>query len=116
MTRSEGAFGPVVQALGTGRTAPLGADVSPGGVNFSVYSRSASGIELVFFDREDDALPAKVLRLDPAENRTGIYWHAFVPDIKPGQLYGYRTAPVGRSLRCFADAIHIRITRSVVLC
>jgi hypothetical protein len=44
-----------------GRSAPLGADVSPGGVNFSVYCRSAAGIELVLFDREDDALPARVL-------------------------------------------------------
>jgi len=43
-------------------------------VNFSVYSRSASGIELVFFDREEDALPARVLPLDPA---------AFVLDFLP---------------------------------
>jgi isoamylase len=90
-TRNERAFEPAVQDVGTpGRSAPLGADVSPAGVNFSIYSRGASGIELVFFDREDDALPARVLSLDPALNRTGIYWHAFVPGIKPGQLYGYR--------------------------
>ena len=74
----------------TGQSAPLGADVSSAGVNFSVYSRSASGIELVFFDQDDDALPARVLPLDPEANRTGIYWHAFVPGIMPGQLYGYR--------------------------
>jgi hypothetical protein len=36
----------------TGRTAPLVATVVPGGVNFSVYSRNASGVELLFFDRE----------------------------------------------------------------
>ena len=90
MRRSDGAFEPAVQDVGTpGRSAPLGADVSPGGVNFSVYSRNASGIELMFFDR-DDALPSKVLSLDPVVNRTGIYWHVFVPGIKPGQLYGYR--------------------------
>jgi isoamylase len=90
-TISEGAFEPAVQDVATrGRSAPLGADVAPRGVNFSVFSRSASGIELVFFDREDDALPARVVPLDPAANRTGLYWHAFVPGIKPGQLYGYR--------------------------
>ena len=90
-TRSEAAFEPTVQDVPTrGRSAPLGADVSPQGVNFSVYSRSASGIELVFFDREDDALPARVLPLDALANRTGIYWHVFVPGVKPGQLYGYR--------------------------
>ena len=90
-TTGKGALEPAVQHVETlGRSAPLGADVSPQGVNFSVYSRSASGIELVFFDREDQALPARVLPLDPVANRTGPYWHAFVPGIKPGQLYGYR--------------------------
>ena len=90
-TRSEEGFVPAVQGVETrGRAAPLGAEVSPRGVNFSVYSRSASGIELVFFDREDDALPARALPFDRAANRIGPYWHAFVPGIKPGQLYGYR--------------------------
>ena len=72
------------------RSAPLGAEISRDGVNFSIYSRSASGIELVFFDRDDDALPSRVIRLDPAANRTGPYWHSFVPGLTPGQLYGYR--------------------------
>src|ERR1700688_3701757 len=54
MTRSEGAFEPAVQdVVAPGRSAPLGAEVSPGGVNFSVYSRNASRIELVFFDHDD---------------------------------------------------------------
>ena len=30
--------------------------------------------------------------LDPAANRTYHYWHAFVPGLKPGQLYGYRAS------------------------
>ncbi|MBV9745197.1 MAG: hypothetical protein JO099_15660 [Acidobacteriia bacterium] len=37
-----------------GRSSPLGASVVPGGVNFSVYSRSASGVDLLLFDRDDD--------------------------------------------------------------
>jgi glycogen operon protein len=74
----------------TGASSPLGATVCDGGVNFSVYSRSASLVELVFFDREDDARPARVVPLDPVENRTNHYWHVFVPRVKPGQLYGYR--------------------------
>jgi isoamylase len=72
-----------------GRSSPLGATVLPGGVNFSIYSRSASGMELVFFDR-DDADPSRVIPIDPETNRTGHYWHVFVPYVKPGQLYGYR--------------------------
>jgi len=74
----------------TGQSSPLGATVCPGGTNFSVFSRSASGVELVLFDREDDARPARVIRLDPALNRTYHYWHVFVPGVQPGQIYGYR--------------------------
>jgi isoamylase len=74
----------------SGGSSPLGATVSPGGVNFSIYSRSASGVELVFFDREEDVRPARVITIDRANYRTGQYWHTFVPGAEPGQLYGYR--------------------------
>jgi glycogen operon protein len=73
-----------------GRSSPLGATVRCGGVNFSLFSRSASGVELLFFDREDDTRPARVIRIDPALDRTYHYWHIFVPGVKPGQIYGYR--------------------------
>ena len=74
----------------TGRSSPLGASVVEGGVNFSLFSRNAAGVELVFFDREDDATPSRVIRIDPAANRTYHYWHVFVPRVSPGQIYGYR--------------------------
>jgi isoamylase len=70
--------------------APLGASVHGDGVNFSVFSRQATAVELLFFERVDDAKPARVISLDPASNRTYHYWHVFVPDLRPGQLYGYR--------------------------
>jgi isoamylase len=73
-----------------GRTSPLGATVVPGGVNFCVYSRDASGVELLLFDREDDAQPARAIMLDPETNRTYHYWHVYLPDVQTGQLYGYR--------------------------
>src|SRR5690349_17415750 len=76
--------------LTTGQSAPLGATVTDGGVNFSVFSRNAEAVELLFFDREDDSQPARVLPLPPATNRTYHYWHVFVPEIQPGQIYGYR--------------------------
>jgi pullulanase/glycogen debranching enzyme len=72
------------------RSAPLGAKVSPDGVNFSLLSRKASSGELVFFDREDDPRPARVISIDPVTNLTCHYWHVFVLDVKPGQIYGYR--------------------------
>jgi len=74
----------------TGRSSPIGATVFQGGVNFSLYSRNATGVELVFFDREDDARPSRVIPIDPVTSRISHYWYTFVPDIKPGQLYGYR--------------------------
>jgi glycogen operon protein len=72
------------------QSAPLGATPAPGGTNFSLFSRHATGVELVLFDGEDDAQPSRVVRLDPFTNRTYYYWHVFVPDVAPGQLYGYR--------------------------
>jgi len=78
--------------VSAGRSSPLGATVVPGGLNFSVYSRNASRVDLVLFDREDDAQPAQVITLDAAKNRTYHYWHVFVPDVKPGQLYAYRAS------------------------
>ena len=73
-----------------GRSCPLGATVTPWGVNFTVFSRTASAMELLFFDREDDAQPARVIQFDPFANHTYHYWHVFVPDVQPGQLYGFR--------------------------
>ena len=77
---------------GTGRSAPVGATPAPGGVNFSLYSRHATAVDLCFFERVDDARPAAVLQLNPATRRTRDFWHTFVPGIEPGQLYGYRVA------------------------
>ncbi len=72
------------------RPSPLGATVYSAGVNFSVFSRDATGVELLFFDRADDPKPSRAIVLDPASNRTYHYWHAFVPDVRPGQMYGFR--------------------------
>ncbi len=79
-----------MNAVITGHASPLGATVLDGGANFSLFSRTATGVELQFFDREDDSKPSRVFTLDPVKNRTYHYWHTFVPGAKPGQLYGYR--------------------------
>lgn len=76
--------------ISPGRSSPLGATIVSGGVNFSVFSRHAQAIELLLFDREDDARPSRVIPLDPAINRSYHYWHARVPRLQPGQIYGYR--------------------------
>ncbi|RPJ22633.1 MAG: glycogen debranching enzyme, partial [Desulfobacteraceae bacterium] len=77
-------------STGKGGSFPLGATPCPEGVNFSVFSRGATGVELLFFDREEDPRPARVIPIDPSSNRTYHYWHVFVPGVQPGQIYGYR--------------------------
>ncbi len=69
---------------------PLGSTPCRGGVNFSVFSKHATGVELMLFDKADDAEARRVIRLDPVGNRTYHYWHVFVPGLVAGQLYGYR--------------------------
>src|SRR5271155_897329 len=73
-----------------GRSWPLGATIVPGGVNFSLFSRDASGVDLLFFDRADDARPSRVICIDPVTNRMYHYWHIFVPGAAAGQIYAYR--------------------------
>ncbi len=73
-----------------GTSAPLGASIKPDGVNFSLYSREATAVELLFFDHDDSPQPSRVVSFDPQRNRTNDYWHAFVPGVRHGQLYGYR--------------------------
>lgn len=80
----------LLKSVASGKSYPLGATISGDGVNFSIFSRNAEGVELLLFDREDDAQPADVINIDPVTNRTYHYWHVFVRGIRAGQLYGYR--------------------------
>src|SRR2546425_4864423 len=88
----QGTAGPVIAE---GSSSPLGATCSHEGVNFSVFSRHATGVELLLFEGVDDREPSRAIRLDPGVHRTYFYWHVFVPGVRPGQLYGYRVE--GRS-------------------
>jgi glycogen operon protein len=74
----------------TGASAPLGATVTDAGVNFSVFSRRATRVDLLLFDGMDHQVPAQIIPLDGAGNRTYHYWHLFVPSLHAGQIYGYR--------------------------
>ena len=53
-----------------GQSYPLGATVSSEGVNFSVYSKSATALELLLFDSPASARPDRVIPLCPSEHRT----------------------------------------------
>jgi isoamylase len=76
--------------LAQGSSSPLGATPSGNGVNFSVFSKHATAVQLLLFDGVNDTKAARVVRLDPSANRTYHYWHVFVPNVRPGQQYAYR--------------------------
>src|SRR5215831_18717077 len=78
------------RAVTSGASAPLGATIRPGGVNFSVFSKGAALVELLLFDDANAIRPARVIPLKADGHRTHHYWHVFVPDLQPGQVYAYR--------------------------
>ncbi|MDE5113521.1 MAG: glycogen debranching protein GlgX [Trichodesmium sp. St15_bin1_1] len=75
-----------------GNSFPIGATVyqDPKGVNFSIYSKNATAIELLLFDEPFAAKPKQVILLNPKQHRTHHYWHIFISDIGAGQIYAYR--------------------------
>jgi glycogen operon protein len=68
-----------------GRPHPLGATWDGTGVNFALFSDHASGVELCLFDG-----PESDERRIPLDERTDLVWHGYLPDVRPGQRYGYR--------------------------
>lgn len=78
------------QSIEQGKSYPLGSTVTPQGVNFSVYSKNSTKMELSLWDDKEDREPVKVIKLDPKVNRTADYWHVFIPGLKAGQMYAYR--------------------------
>ncbi|TWU33405.1 Glycogen debranching enzyme [Novipirellula artificiosorum] len=76
--------------LGNGTSYPLGATITPSGVNFSIHSKSCTSMELLLFDSVDDAKPTRVIQLDEDRNHTFHYWHVLVEGVRAGQKYAYR--------------------------
>ncbi|HEV3340447.1 MAG TPA: glycogen debranching enzyme GlgX, partial [Pirellulales bacterium] len=73
--------------LWPGRPYPLGATWDGSGVNFAIYSENASEVELCLFDHVDDKQEAQRV---PLKEQTDMVWHGYLPDLRPGQLYGFR--------------------------
>jgi isoamylase len=69
---------------------PLGAVPAPAGVNFSLFSSNAIGVELLLFSAHDSPEPFQVIQFDPYVNRTFHFWYVFVRGLKPGAHYAYR--------------------------
>ena len=69
-----------------GQPYPLGATWDGEGVNFALYSAHAARVELCIFD----ASGRRELRRLPLIERTDMVWHGYLPEARPGMLYGYR--------------------------
>src|ERR1043165_976240 len=70
-----------------GNPYPLGATWDGAGVNFALFSEHATGVELCLFDASD---PTRCSASVQMTERTDLVWHAYLPEVRPGQLYGYR--------------------------
>jgi isoamylase len=68
---------------------PLGATWMGNGVNFAIFSEHATGVELCLFD--DIGATEENIRI-PVSEHTDQVWHVFLPDVRPGQLYGFRVS------------------------
>ena len=66
---------------------PLGATWDGVGVNFAIFSEHATRVELCLFDSLDAEVESLTI---PLPEQTDMVWHGYLPDVHPGQLYGYR--------------------------
>lgn len=76
--------------IGNGQAFPIGASIQRNGVNFSIYSKNSTAIELLLFEGPDADKPYETLVLDKKQHRTEFYWHVFVAGLKAGQIYAFR--------------------------
>src|SRR5436309_582265 len=75
-----------MRSLLAGQPAPLGATWDGAGVNFALYSERATGVELCLFSGMSLDIEERV----PLRQLLHHVWYGYLPDIAPGQVYGYR--------------------------
>ena len=75
-----------LMAVWPGRPYPLGATWDGEGVNFGLFSEHAERVELCLFDPKG----RRQLERIPLREQTDQVWHCYLPDARPGLLYGYR--------------------------
>ncbi|MCF6159402.1 MAG: glycogen debranching protein GlgX [wastewater metagenome] len=76
-----------IKNIWPGKSHPLGATWDGAGVNFALFSENATRVELCFFDDMENS--QEVFRIQLTEY-TDQVWHVYLPEVRPGQLYGYR--------------------------
>ena len=73
-----------VQQVWPGSSYPLGATYDGNGTNFALFSEAAERVELCLFDESGEETRIELVDVD------AFVWHAYLPNIQPGQWYGYR--------------------------
>ncbi|HXZ49959.1 MAG TPA: glycogen debranching protein GlgX [Usitatibacter sp.] len=86
MSSDPGPTLPPITELWRGSPHPLGATWDGEGVNFAIFSRHAEKVELCLFDESGK----RELQRIALRERTDFVWHGYLPQARPGQLYGYR--------------------------
>lgn len=76
--------------IGKGQSFPIGASIQSNGVNFSIYSKYSTGIELLLFNNIEDNKPSHIIVLDKKKHKTDFYWHIFIEGLKAEQIYAFR--------------------------
>ena len=90
---------------------PTGATVSDAGVNFSIFSRHASGAELLLYEAAGSPEPFQVISLNSKTNRSFFFWHVFIEALPAGTHYTWRivgpnnTASTGRRFNAKKELI-----------
>lgn len=77
-------------AFKRGHTYPSGATKNSGGVNFSIFSRHATSVELLLFEKSDSKKPFQVIQLEKNPHKTFFSWHVYVIDLPAGTWYAWR--------------------------
>ncbi len=77
-------------AIEPGVALPLGTTTHPDGVNFSIFSESATEVVLLIFESFSSVEPIQTVRFDPFQNKTFHFWHVFLRGCGPGMFYGLR--------------------------
>ena len=65
-------------SIATGQRYPAGASPGKDGTNFCLFSRHATAVQLLLYEKPDSSHPFQLIVLDPAVNRTFFFWHVFV--------------------------------------
>jgi len=72
-----------------GHRYPAGATAGEDGTNFCIFSRHATAVQLLLYEKPDSSNPFQVIDLDPVENRNFFFWHVFVEGMTGREKISY---------------------------